>query len=338
MEERLKSLEKSVSLIEAEIIEDEFSVISGQSEIPEDAQRRILSSVMKKAGFGVNEALPMMTTEENSSTNDDMLHTAEVVRSRHGGAIAACVAAAAVGVLSAVLVLGGDIQTYKAPAYKSDQREMHDDSVPTGDSVMTEVSEVETESTPDDNSFYDESSEAQEIVSQQPNDNQVKMPNLVGYSTITALELLCEKGLDCEIKYDGKKAQICTVLEQSVAADEVVDKGTVVELYATGEEQYLLEIPVPEGLSGACEFTVCKVENDDNEKTITTSSSNRIELYPEPTIKFLLNAEPGDRFVLYYTLSDSGITDEQLYARYIFTDDGEFVPDGEQDNDGSASG
>lgn len=338
MEERLKSLEKSVSLIEAEIIEDEFSVISGQSEIPVDAQRRILSSVMKKAGFETNEMLPVIGTHASSRNDKDTTNTAEVVRRSHGGAAAACIAAVVVGVLGAVLVLGGDIQTYKAPTYKSDRHEIYDDSVSTSSSVMTDVSLGETAPALDDDLSYDESSEVQDNVPHEPNEDQVKVPNLVGYSTITALELLCEKGLDCEIKYDGKKAQICTVLEQSVEADEVVDKGTVVELYATGEEQYLLEIPVPEGLSGDCEFTVCKVENDDNEKTITTSSSNRIELYPELTMKFLLNAEPGDVIVVYYTLPDSGITEKQLYTRYILTDDGEFVLDGEQDNDGSASG
>lgn len=338
MEERLKALEKSVSLIEAEIIEDEFSVISGQSEIPEDAQRRILSSVMKKAGFWVNETLPMMTTEENGSTNEYIIHTSEVVRSRHVGAIAACVAAAAVGVLSAVLVLGGDIQTYKAPNYKSDRHEIYDDSVPADDSVMTEFSEVITESAPEDESINDESSEVQEIVSQGPNENQVKMPNLVGLDTEMAIGILDEKDLNYEIKYDGKKALTSTVQKQSVEADEVVDKGTVVELYVSGEQQYLLEIPVPVGASGPCDFTPYKVEDDGTEIRMTSKSTNRIELYPEPTIKFLLNAEPGDRFVLYYTLPDLGITEDQLYARYIFTDDGEFVLDGEQENFGSASG
>ena len=322
MEEKLKALEKSVSLIEAEIIEDELSVISGQSEIPEDAQQRILSSVMKKAGY----ALPTIRTEADGCSDNDTTLTAGIVRRRHGGAAAACIALAAAGVLGAILILDGDIQTDEV-----EQQNLFDNSV-------SEMSMVENESVSEDDSFGDESSEVQEIVSQGPNENQVKVPNLVGYSTITALELLCEKGLNCEIKYDGKKAQICTVLKQSIAADEVVDKGTVVELYATGEQQYLLEIPVPVGLSGDCKFTVCKVMNDDREITISSSYMNSIELFAGTSIKFLLNAEPGDRFVLYYTLSDLGITEDQLYARYILTDDGEFVLDGEQDNDGSASG
>lgn len=67
MENRLKALEESVSLSEAEIITKEFSAISNQSEISNDAQQRILSSVMRKAGFDMKEANVKITKKKSKA-------------------------------------------------------------------------------------------------------------------------------------------------------------------------------------------------------------------------------------------------------------------------------
>ena len=66
MENRLKALEESVSLSEAEIITKEFSAISDQSEISDDAQQRILSSVMRKAGFEMKDTMTTTKTRKHS--------------------------------------------------------------------------------------------------------------------------------------------------------------------------------------------------------------------------------------------------------------------------------
>ena len=55
MEERLNALENDLSMTAADMFADELAEIDDQTEISNDAEQRILSSVMRKAGFEMKE-------------------------------------------------------------------------------------------------------------------------------------------------------------------------------------------------------------------------------------------------------------------------------------------
>ena len=55
MEERLNALENDLSMTAADMFADEIAEIDDQTEIGDDPKQRILSSVMRKAGFEMKE-------------------------------------------------------------------------------------------------------------------------------------------------------------------------------------------------------------------------------------------------------------------------------------------
>ncbi len=55
MKERLNALENDLSMTAADMFADELAEIDDQTEISNDAEQRILSSVMRKAGFEMKE-------------------------------------------------------------------------------------------------------------------------------------------------------------------------------------------------------------------------------------------------------------------------------------------
>lgn len=122
MEKRLKTLEESVSLSEAEIITSEFSVISDQSEISNDAQQRILSSVMRKAEFEM---------KNNKTVKKTRRHSKRIIT------IAAAAALLTTGAISAGAYYMANRGTWNAVKYKFEGS----DSVLT-DSQINEAAET----------------------------------------------------------------------------------------------------------------------------------------------------------------------------------------------------
>lgn len=65
MEDRLKALEEDLSLTAANMFADELADIDNQAEIEDDSQQRILSSVMRKAGFEMKETMTVKKTRRH---------------------------------------------------------------------------------------------------------------------------------------------------------------------------------------------------------------------------------------------------------------------------------
>ena len=103
MKKKLKILEKSVSLSDAERLSDELATFDDGYSLTDEEQQRILSSVMRKAGFEMNETIKMRKTERNDRSDNYNKHTAEVTKRRYGGAAAACFALVLVGAIGAGL-------------------------------------------------------------------------------------------------------------------------------------------------------------------------------------------------------------------------------------------
>ncbi len=103
MEKRLEKLSETLTEAEAELIADDLAEFEGSAHISADAQQRILSSVMRKAGHRMNETIKMTGTERDIRMANNKTHTAEV-RKRFGGiaAAAAAFAVAAGGIFAAV--------------------------------------------------------------------------------------------------------------------------------------------------------------------------------------------------------------------------------------------
>ena len=74
MEDRLKALTNSVSLSDAEKLADELSSFDDEK-LTDDEQQRILSSVMRKAGFEMNETNSVIQTKRNISAGSSSRHT-----------------------------------------------------------------------------------------------------------------------------------------------------------------------------------------------------------------------------------------------------------------------
>ena len=66
MEDRLKALEEDLSLTAANMFADELADIDNQAEIEDDSQQRILSSVMRKAGFEMKETNNIKRTRKRT--------------------------------------------------------------------------------------------------------------------------------------------------------------------------------------------------------------------------------------------------------------------------------
>ena len=105
MKEKLKALEESVSLADAERLSDELASFDDKYSLAQDAQQRILSSVMRKAGFEMDKTIQIKRTKRDK-TDSDRARVAEVSRARHGVAIAACLAVAVTGAVAAGLIFG----------------------------------------------------------------------------------------------------------------------------------------------------------------------------------------------------------------------------------------
>ncbi len=113
MKDKLKELENSVSLADAERLSDELASFGENHSLTDEEQQRILSSVMRKAGFEMNETIRINRTQRNSRMDTHKDHTAEVVRRKHGSAIAACLVVVAAGAIGASLLFGQGVDIAK---------------------------------------------------------------------------------------------------------------------------------------------------------------------------------------------------------------------------------
>lgn len=99
MKDKLNALTESVSLSDAEKLADELASFD-DDKLTDEEQQRILSSVMRKAGFEMNNTNSVITAKRNitsrpNSTNEEQ--STGRIQLRRGGAIAACIAIIAAG-------------------------------------------------------------------------------------------------------------------------------------------------------------------------------------------------------------------------------------------------
>ena len=268
MEKRLGKLAERMTAEQAVRFEHSFSDFGDGAQLPKEQTDRILSSVMRKAGYEMNETIQMKKTEK-SKTDTHNEHTADVVQLRRGGAIAACLTVAAAGVLAAILLFGQGLNT-DDPEQPADPQEsiivteskiyvpdvagmeadparkaledagftpvlrmIYDDNVPAGSVVRTEPAHNENE-------LYDKGTEVQYFVSQGALEIKAEVPDVVGLAADEAADILQSAGLEVACEYIADESSENTVVEQSIEAGTLVIRGTLVTLYVSGGSEELV--------------------------------------------------------------------------------------------------
>ncbi|SFB76018.1 PASTA domain-containing protein [Ruminococcus albus] len=114
MKNRLKNLGDRASEIDAEILKDDFADFGKDAQIPDDARERILSSVMGKAGFKMNNTKGVIKGHKSitgNKTDSNITASNGKLRLYRGGAIAACIAVIAAGAVTSTMLFGKKINT-----------------------------------------------------------------------------------------------------------------------------------------------------------------------------------------------------------------------------------
>lgn len=106
MDKRLNALKNDLSPAAAEMLDKELAEIDSRSELDEDSRQRILSSVMKKAGFEMNRNMKNEREITIAKTDNRETYSPEPARVRHHGAAAACVAVLLAGAMGASVIFG----------------------------------------------------------------------------------------------------------------------------------------------------------------------------------------------------------------------------------------
>ncbi|WP_024856133.1 hypothetical protein [Ruminococcus albus] len=157
MKDKLNALTESVSLSDAEKLADEFASFD-DDKLTDEEQQRILSSVMRKAGFEMNNTNSVITAKRNitsrpNGTNEEQ--STGRIQLRRGGAVAACLA---------ILLAGGVVFSLN--------RNMHN-TVPNNDRDSSMYKETVTTDIEDDedNSYIDSETDSEDITDESSSDN-----------------------------------------------------------------------------------------------------------------------------------------------------------------------
>ncbi|ADU21416.1 hypothetical protein [Ruminococcus albus] len=157
MKDKLNALTESVSLSDAEKLADELASFD-DDKLTDEEQQRILSSVMRKAGFEMNNTNSVITAKRNitsrtNSTNEEQ--STGKIQLRRGGAIAACIA---------IIAAGGVIFSLN--------RNMHN-TVPNNDRDSSIYNEAVTTDPEDDNenSTNESETDTEDIINDSTDDN-----------------------------------------------------------------------------------------------------------------------------------------------------------------------
>ena len=157
MKDKLNALTESVSLSDAEKLADELASFD-DDKLTDEEQQRILSSVMRKAGFEMNNTNSVITAKRNitsrpNGTNEEQ--STGRIQLRRGGAIAACIA---------IIAAGGVIFSLN--------RNMHN-TVPNNDRDSSIYNEAVTTDPEDDNenSTNESETDTEDIINDSTDDN-----------------------------------------------------------------------------------------------------------------------------------------------------------------------
>ena len=101
MKRENNEIKLDLSVSDAELFEDTFAGFEENAEATDAEKQRILSSVMRKAGYEMNGIIKENNNFTAAKTDNDTLIRRGSIRLKRGGAIAACIAVLAVGAVTA---------------------------------------------------------------------------------------------------------------------------------------------------------------------------------------------------------------------------------------------
>ena len=110
-------LKIDLSVQDAELFEDTFADFEENAEVTDEEKQRVLSSVMRKAGFEMNGIIKDNKRDIKSNKAEDAEVRRGNIQVRRGGVIAACIAVLAVGAVTAGILHSNNIQAAKPDKY-----------------------------------------------------------------------------------------------------------------------------------------------------------------------------------------------------------------------------
>ena len=110
-------LKLELSVSDAELFEDTFADFEENAEVTDEEKQRVLSSVMRKAGFEMNGIIKDNKRDIKSNKAEDAEVRRGNIQVRRGGVIAACIAVLAVGAVTAGILHSNNIQAAKPDKY-----------------------------------------------------------------------------------------------------------------------------------------------------------------------------------------------------------------------------
>ena len=100
MKRENEELKIDLSVQDAELFEDTFAGFEENAEVTDAEKKRVLSSVMRKAGFEMNEIINEKRKNITASKTDDTEVRRGRIQVKRGGIIAACIAVLTVGAVT----------------------------------------------------------------------------------------------------------------------------------------------------------------------------------------------------------------------------------------------
>ena len=110
-------LKLELSVSDAELFEDTFADFEENAEVTDEEKQRVLSSVMRKAGFEMNGIIKDNKRDIKSNKAEDAEVRRGNIQVRRGGVIAACIAVLAVGAVTAGILHNNNIQAATPDKY-----------------------------------------------------------------------------------------------------------------------------------------------------------------------------------------------------------------------------
>jgi beta-lactam-binding protein with PASTA domain len=238
-------LKINLSVSDAELFEDTFAGFEENAEVTDAEKKRVLSSVMRKAGFEMNEIINEKRKNITASKTDDTEVRRGRIQVKRGGIIAACIAVLAVGAVTAgVLNMNNINADIPKPA-----------SQPTSDVYATGDEDIDTTDDNAENIMPD-------LVGKKLSDIPSNIGFTLGYYTTDEYNSDYPEGVIC-----SQSIPAGTVLEEDVTVALNLSKGTMLaipdvsggesetaesELSAAGFKPVVKEIydeEVPEGIA-----------------------------------------------------------------------------------------
>ncbi len=240
MDKRLNGLPENMDGRQAERFESSFADFENGASLPEEKQERILTSVMRKAGYEMKINSVIKDKEKITIANtENETGYGEVSRFGRGSLIAACIALVMAGSLGTALIFGG-----RMPAAEPL-------SQPEETAAVTETAEQETEVSAAE-ADVKETSAPETEPAEDPQEYWCTVPDLIGIDQQGAEFKLGEAGFipSFHTAYDGTTEEGCVIRTDPAPSDEKLSPGTIVDVYISlGKSAKPVMIPEVMGCS-----------------------------------------------------------------------------------------